>query len=105
MGMDMNKLLGQMQQLEQGLAPFRDEDPDQRPWPSPAAREKCRSDADRSEQLLAEIMQLERQGEDAYPPSGSGDQRSHHSAPVAIECGLRFKSLGNGQDSDHPRTC
>ena len=57
------RLLGQIQQLEQALAPFRDDDPDQRQWSSAAAREKCRLDAQRSEQLLAEIMVLEREGE------------------------------------------
>ena len=57
------QLLAQMQQLEQGLAPFRDDDPDQRQWASAAAREACRQDAQRCEQLLAEIMVLERQGE------------------------------------------
>lgn len=57
------QLLGQLQQLEQALTPFRDEDPDQRIWASPEAREKCRIDAQRSEQLLAEIMNLERKGE------------------------------------------
>lgn len=57
------QLLSQMQQLEQALAPFRNEDPDHRQWISPAAREKCRSDAERSEQLLAEIMVLERESE------------------------------------------
>jgi flagellar biosynthesis/type III secretory pathway chaperone len=57
------QLLTQLQQLEQALAPFRDEDPDQRAWASAAAREKCRSDAQRAEQLLAQIMVLERQAE------------------------------------------
>lgn len=57
------QLLGQLQQLEQGLAPFRDEDPDQRQWASAAAREQCRADAEQAEQLLAELMALERQGE------------------------------------------
>ena len=57
------RLLGQIQQLEQALGPFRQEDPDERIWSSAAAREKCRADAQRSEQLLSEIMRLERQGE------------------------------------------
>lgn len=57
------RLLNQLQQLEQALVPFRDEDPDQRVWASAEARELCRLNAARSEQLLAEIMQLERQGE------------------------------------------
>jgi len=57
------RLLAQMQQFEQALAPFRNDDPEQRIWASVAAREKCRADAQRSEQLLAEIMEMERQGE------------------------------------------
>jgi flagellar biosynthesis/type III secretory pathway chaperone len=57
------QLLAQMQQLEPALAPYRDENPELRVWASPAARDRCRANAERSEQLLAEIMLLERQGE------------------------------------------
>jgi flagellar biosynthesis/type III secretory pathway chaperone len=66
------KLLGgkqtvmhQLQAIEQGLAPFRDEDPEQRIWPSPAHRAACQARADRCNALLAEAMQLEQQAEAA----------------------------------------
>jgi flagellar biosynthesis/type III secretory pathway chaperone len=57
------KLLSQLQQLDQALVPFRDEDPDQRVWPSPEARQECQAQATQIEALLREIMLLERQGE------------------------------------------
>lgn len=54
------KLLAQLQPIEQALLPFRDEDPDQRVWRTVTDRQRCRESADRCGQLLAEILQLER---------------------------------------------
>src|SRR5947209_7579600 len=58
-------VMGQIQTLEQQLAPFRDEDPERRAWASPAERAACQSRAERCNALLAEAMQLEQQAETA----------------------------------------
>lgn len=57
------QLLGQLQQVEQGIDPFRAQDPDRRPWRSPQDRNRCRDTAAKCEAMLAEIMDLERKSE------------------------------------------
>lgn len=57
------RLLVELQSLERQLDPFRDQDPDQRLWRSPADRQHCREAADRCDSLLAEIMSMERKCE------------------------------------------
>jgi flagellar biosynthesis/type III secretory pathway chaperone len=49
-----------MQQVERELAPFHDEDPNTRVWASPKARAQCAAQAAECNQLLAEIVELER---------------------------------------------
>lgn len=49
--------------VEQGLDAFRDDDPDTRPWPSPADRERCQADADACNTLLRETLEAERRHE------------------------------------------
>jgi hypothetical protein len=56
-------LLGELQRVEQGLDPFRAEDPDGRRWRSPEDRQRCREQAAACETLLTEIMNIERQCE------------------------------------------
>ena len=58
-------VLAQLQALERQLDPFRAQDPECRPWPSPAHRAQCQAQADRCTKLLAETMELEKQGEAA----------------------------------------
>lgn len=59
------RLLDMLSDLERELAPFRNEPPEFRVWASDAAREACRRHADDCAALLAEVMQLEREGERA----------------------------------------
>jgi hypothetical protein len=56
-------VLGQLQIVERRLDPFRAQNPDERIWASPADRARCQQQASRCDELLAETMQLERQGE------------------------------------------
>jgi flagellar biosynthesis/type III secretory pathway chaperone len=56
-------VLGQLQIVEQRLDPFRSQNPDERVWASSADRARCQQQASRCDELLAETMQLERQGE------------------------------------------
>lgn len=59
------RLLALLLQTEKSLEPFRREESERRVWPSPEAREKCRRDAAVCAELLAEVMSLERQSEQA----------------------------------------
>jgi hypothetical protein len=56
-------LLDQMHSLQTALAPYRDEDPQQRVWHSPRRREQTQQVAARCEAILAEIMQIEKECE------------------------------------------
>jgi flagellar biosynthesis/type III secretory pathway chaperone len=58
-----NQLLAALQSIEQGLQPFHAQDPQQRSWSSPEARAHCAQQAAACQQLLEEVMQLERQNE------------------------------------------
>lgn len=56
-------LLLEMQRLEGQLDPFRAQEPDERVWATPAARERSRQVASACERLLAELMQIEKASE------------------------------------------
>lgn len=58
-----NQLIAAMQSIEQGLAPFHEQDPDQRSWHSNEAKKKCAAQAASCQQVLQEVMDLERQNE------------------------------------------
>jgi hypothetical protein len=58
-------VLAQLQIVERQLDPFRNEDPERRAWSSAAERAACQSQAERCNALLAEVIELERQGEAA----------------------------------------
>jgi len=53
-------LLSQVQRLEQGLDHFRGQDPERRAWRTEADRRRCRSQADECEQLVNELMRIEK---------------------------------------------
>lgn len=53
------QLITGLQVVERGLDAFREEDPDHRVWPSPAARAACKADADACNALLAEVVATE----------------------------------------------
>jgi hypothetical protein len=56
-------VLGQLQTIERELDPFRAQDPESRPWPTPGERLACQQQAERCDELLAEAMSLEKRGE------------------------------------------
>jgi flagellar biosynthesis/type III secretory pathway chaperone len=58
-------VMSQLQTIERELAPFRDQDPDQRTWRSPGERTACQARAEQCNTLLAEAMELERRAEAA----------------------------------------
>lgn len=57
------QLIVALQSLEKELAPYHDDDPDERRWASPEERARCAADADRCRQLIHEVMTLEQSGE------------------------------------------
>lgn len=56
-------LLQALQQLDRQLDPFRDEDPEERLWPSDEAREQTRQVAASCESLRQRIMAMEKESE------------------------------------------
>ncbi len=56
-------VMDQLQKVERELDPFRDEDPQTRRWQSDTARTRCQQNVDRCNDLLAEVMRLEKEGE------------------------------------------
>lgn len=57
------QLMAGLQKVERMLAPFRDQDPARRDWPTPAARAACADDAQACARLLTEVLELEHQHE------------------------------------------
>src|SRR5262245_60368549 len=58
-------VMAQLQAVEQELAPYRADDPEQRQWESPARRAACQAQAQLASDLLAETLALEQQAETA----------------------------------------
>ena len=58
-------VLERLQAADGELAPFRQEDPEQRIWKLPAERAACQAQADRANALLAEAIELEHRAEQA----------------------------------------
>jgi hypothetical protein len=58
------KLLQALKKVEASLDPFRDEDPDDRVWRSPAERQAARGIAEECNSLLAEIMEIDQSDEE-----------------------------------------
>ena len=56
-------VMDQLAKLEQQLDPFRGQDPETRDWPSTSVREECQRNVETCNELLAEIMRLEKQVE------------------------------------------
>lgn len=57
------RLLRDLQAIERSLGPFRNQDPDERRWPSPAARQRCAQHIDQCEVLLSHIVAREKESE------------------------------------------
>lgn len=57
-------LISNLQAVETELVPFRDQDPENRTWSSPAARDECALQAEQCNELLNEVVYLEKQSED-----------------------------------------
>ncbi len=58
-----NQLIAALQAIEQALAPFHQQDPDQRQWHSTELRAHCSKLAAECQRLLQEVMELEKRNE------------------------------------------
>lgn len=58
-------VLAQLQIVERQLAPYRDEDPEQRAWASAEERARCRAQAETCNASLGQLIELEKQAEAA----------------------------------------
>lgn len=58
-----NQLIAALQSIEQALAPYHAQDPEQRNWQTAQARTQCAHQSKACQQLLSEVMTLERQNE------------------------------------------
>jgi hypothetical protein len=58
-------VLDQLQRLERELDPFRGENPEARHWRHSSQRAECQQQVELTSQLLAQVMNLEKQGEAA----------------------------------------
>ena len=57
------QLLTLLKKLDAQLTPYREQDPENRVWRSPADRQRCRDQADRCEAILREVLGWEKQAE------------------------------------------
>lgn len=55
------RVFGDLQRIERQLAPFRDQDPDQRRWRTTDQRQECARQLDECDALLREIVTREKQ--------------------------------------------
>ena len=59
------KPLVDLQRIERALDAFRDQDPDQRVWPSPQERARCAAEVEECNRLLHEILAQDKRSEAA----------------------------------------
>ncbi len=58
-------LVNELHAIDELLVPFRNQAPHERAWESEKLRQQCQHDASLCADLLAELLELERQGEQA----------------------------------------
>ena len=80
-------LIDELQKIERQLDPFRSQDPDQRIWRSPGDRKAAQQLAQRCENLLQEIMLLDKQAElqlqQRRQTTATQLQAAHHASHAA----------------------
>lgn len=81
-------VMSQLQTLERELAPFRDEDPEQRLWASPSERTACQVRAEQCNSLLSEAMDLERRAEAAMVDR----RQATATALAAVQAGVNARA-------------
>jgi hypothetical protein len=79
------RLIGELQQIERALDPFRGQPADARPWPTAEERRRCAERLAECQSLLAEIVQQEKQGESELTRRRDAVARQLHHAHVASQ--------------------
>jgi flagellar biosynthesis/type III secretory pathway chaperone len=86
-------VMNQLQTLERALAPFRDEDPEQRIWASPADRTACQVRAEQCNTLLTEAMDLEKRAEAAMVERRQATARSLAAVQAGADARAAYDSV------------
>jgi hypothetical protein len=79
------RLIGELQQIERGLDPFRGQRADTRPWRTPEERRRCAERLAECQSLLAEIVRQERQGESELARRRDAAARQLQGAHIASQ--------------------
>ena len=86
-------VMNQLQTLERELSPFRDQDPEQRLWASPAERTACQVRAEQCNALLMEAMDLEKRAEAAMVERRQATARSLAAVQAGADARAAYGSI------------
>jgi flagellar biosynthesis/type III secretory pathway chaperone len=87
-------VISHLQKIEQAMTPFRDEDPNQRVWESPAHRTACQVRAEQCNALLGEAMQLEQTAEKAMIQRRDASEAALTSVQMGADARAAYMPLG-----------
>lgn len=87
-------VMSHLQMIEQAMVPFRDEDPDQRLWESPAHRTACQARAEQCNALLAEAMKLEQVAEQEMVQRRDATEAALNSVQMGADARAAYVPLG-----------
>jgi len=87
-------VMDHLQKIELAMTPFRDEDPNQRVWESPAHRTACQARAEQCNTLLAEAMQLEQVAEKEMVQRRDATQAALTSVQMGADARAAYMPLG-----------
>jgi hypothetical protein len=93
-------VLQRLQELDRQLEPFRAQTPESRVWRSAAERTACQSDAERCNALLAEAMELEKQGEAAMVRRRDAAAAGLAGAHSAADARVGYTAAGTGRAAE-----
>ncbi|MEO0529186.1 MAG: hypothetical protein AAF266_01280, partial [Planctomycetota bacterium] len=96
------QLIAGLQTVEQGLAAFQNDNPEQRVWRSPADRASCKADADACSVLLAESLAMEQQHEAAMTERRDALSKQMQQAQSAHAASTAYKPHLRGPRSVTP---
>jgi hypothetical protein len=86
-------VLAQLQSVERELLPYRDDDPDTRPWATGAARAACQAEASEANALIARSLELERRAEAAMLARRNAAENSLAAFQVASDARAAYRPL------------
>ncbi len=95
-------VLGAMQSVEQNLAPYHEEDPEQRIWSSAELRAQTAHHRDDCNQLLAEVIQLEKTNEEQITIRRDEIRCQLHMANSASQARGAYQAQGAYQSQAAP---